>query len=145
VFAALALLGGSSLLVIAHRQLPRITEEQYTMIQVGMTHEEVEAVLGCPPGNYTTREDFLPIDLDMRVYAKEQEESRAPYMEWAAHTNDPPFANGNGPHRQNALAMRVWFDERGTVIHKCRLGIEYTPESPTDPIRRWLRKIGISL
>ncbi len=34
---------------------PRFTEEQCDLLSSGMTKEEVIALLGCPPGDYTTR------------------------------------------------------------------------------------------
>src|SRR5579884_3018992 len=87
---------------------PRITEEQVEKIQVGMTLEQVDAVLGCRPGNYTPRQDFLPIDI--RFYEEEKQVRRASYKEWAADTPDPRYTDGNGPDRQEAIAVRVWFD-----------------------------------
>jgi hypothetical protein len=35
------------------------TEEQRKLIKSGMTEEEVESILGCPPGDYTSDGYFL--------------------------------------------------------------------------------------
>jgi hypothetical protein len=122
---------------------PRITEVQVKMIQVGMTLDEVEAVLGCSPGNYTPRKDFLP--LDMSAYGKEQQNNRAPYKEWAADTPDPRYEDDNGPDRQEAIAVRVWFDEQCRVVDKCRMGYSYTAPSIIGRIRTLIGRIRIWL
>jgi hypothetical protein len=108
---------------------PKITEEQVEMIRVGMLLCEVEAVLGCRPGNYTYRDDFLPID--MRSYPIEQQELQLPFKEWAADEPEPRYTDANGPDRQEAIAIRVWFDERGRVVDKCRMGHSYTFRTPS--------------
>jgi hypothetical protein len=126
----------SSVLVPLRVRTPRITEAQVEMIQVGMTLAEVEAVVGCRPGNYTPRKDFLPID--MGSDSKERPYHRAPYKEWAADTPDPRYEDDNGPNRQEAIAVRVWFDEQGTVVDKYRMGYSYTPPSIFARIRIWL-------
>jgi hypothetical protein len=108
---------------------PKITEEQVELIQVGMSLHEVEAILDCRPGNYTYRDDFLPID--MEAYSKEQQERKANFKEWAADTPDPQYTDDNGPNRQEAIAVRVWFDADGKVIDKCRMGYSYTWRQPT--------------
>src|SRR5262245_61624276 len=38
---------------------PRITTEFCDEIQVGMTEEQVEEILGCPPGNYSSPMPWL--------------------------------------------------------------------------------------
>jgi hypothetical protein len=104
--AGLAVVGIlASVLVPLRVRTPRITEAQVEMIRVGMTLDEVEAVLGCCPGNYTPRRDFLPID--MGAYGEEQQNNRAPYKEWAADTPDPRYEDDNGPNRQEAISVRV--------------------------------------
>src|SRR5262245_13541972 len=106
-----------------------ISEEQVASIKVGMTLSEVEAILGCRPGNYTYRNDFLPIN--MSFYAKEQQDNKALFREWAADMPVPRYTDGNGPNRQDAIAVRVWFDEHGKVIDKCRMGYSYTFRQPS--------------
>lgn len=92
------------------------------MIQVGMSLEQVEKILGCKAGNYAYSM-LLPID--MTHYSEEQQNNPAPYREWAADTSEEPYENANGPNRRSALAVRVWFDHSGRVIDKCRMGYEY--------------------
>ena len=118
---------------------PRISEEQITKIQIGMTLDEVEGVLGCRPGNYTPRSHFLPIMM-MKFYHRKQHEHRAPFKEWAADLPEPRYEDDNGLNRQNAVAVRVWFDEHGKVIDKCRMGYAYTPppSSILERINKWL-------
>ncbi len=50
---------------LERRDKPTITEAQVEMIQIGMSLNDVEAILGCPPDNYTCMEDedYLPIQL----------------------------------------------------------------------------------
>ena len=119
VLVALALLPGR----------PRLTEEQFDMIDLGMTLEKVEEILRCKPGDYSASGRLLPID--MRAYGVEQQERREPYKEWAADYPEPPHENANGPYRQDAVAIRIWFDKDNKVIDKCRMGFEYTLPSPS--------------
>jgi hypothetical protein len=60
--ALLALVGLSGgLLVLLTHPRHRINQESYERIKEGMTLEEVEAILGGPPGNYTRgRYGMLP-------------------------------------------------------------------------------------
>src|SRR4051812_8749026 len=56
----LSLLGGLVVLSVAcgywlTRPTPRVTEESFAEIQPGMTIEQVEAIIGGPPGNYSGR------------------------------------------------------------------------------------------
>jgi hypothetical protein len=117
---------------------PRITEEQVASIHVGMSLQEVEHLLGCQPGNYTCRTDFLPLNMDFA--SEEQRERKEIFQEWAADTCDPLYTDANGPNRQEALAIRVWFDEQGKVIDKHRMGIAYTLRPPTlwDRLNAWI-------
>jgi hypothetical protein len=118
-----------------HGHVPRFTEDQYRKIHVGMTRDEVETLLGCPPGDYAQGRDLLPIDIGMY----EPVIPSAPYLEWVADTTDEPYADANGPHRQDALGIRVWFDDEGRVIDKYRMGYGYSPSSP---LRKALRSLG---
>lgn len=128
----------TAVFLLLRTETPTISEEQVASIQVGMSLNDVEAILGCPPGNYTCRNDFLPID--MRFYATEQQEIQAPFKEWAADTPEPRYTDANGPNRQEAIAVRVWFDEHDKVIDKCRMGISYTfhPPFSWDRLKRFL-------
>ena len=120
------------------RERPRLTEEQFGRVQLGMTLMEVEEVLGCKPDDYSLSGALLPID--MRNYGGEQQRRTEPYKEWAGDYPDPPHENDNGLNRQDAVAIRVWFDEKGKVIDKRRMGYEYTIPSLSTRIKRvWFR------
>jgi hypothetical protein len=126
------------MLIVLSRERPRVTEEQYDAIQVGMTLVEVEEILGCAPGDYSLSGRLLP--LNMQFQGEERQGRADAYKEWAGDYPDPPHENANGPNRQDAVAIRVWFDEEGKVIDKCRMGHEYTIPSLTTRIERsWLR------
>jgi hypothetical protein len=125
-FACLVL--GISLLLPGR---PRLTEEQYDSIQLSMTLKEVEAILGCKPGDYSLDGRLLPIDV-----GEQRRRRTEPYKEWAADYPEPPHENGNGPNRQDAVAIRVWFDEEGKAIDKYRMGYEYTIPSLITRIKR---------
>lgn len=131
-FAALVLIVPSLL-----RERPRLTEEQFDRIQIGMTLMEVEEILGCEPGDYSLSGGLLPIDM---YFYSEKQRYTEPYKEWAADYPEPPHENGNGPNRQDAVAIRVWFNDEGKVSDKCRMGHEYTIPSLTTRIKRvWFR------
>src|SRR5262249_11881164 len=55
--AAFALLGaiGALWLFRSMNAKPAFTQEVSANIKSGMTEQEVEAIVGCPPGDYTTR------------------------------------------------------------------------------------------
>jgi len=123
------------------KEAPKLTHYQVERIEVGMTREDVEAIFGCQPGNYTYTDDGLPPQVDMRFYAKEQE-IQAPFKEWAADQPEPSFTDPNGAYRQEAIAVRVWFNEQGKVIDKCIMGYSYAcrAPSPSDYLRRLLHR-----
>jgi hypothetical protein len=125
-------------IIWGNHETPRFVEDQYDRIAIGMTFAEVEQIFGCPPGNYAKKRDLLPIN--MSAYGEEKRTSRAMYREWAADTTDPLYTDGNGPNRRDALAVRVWFDDGGKVIDKCRMGYAYTQSSFFQKI---LRSVGL--
>lgn len=114
---------------------PRLSEEQFESIQVGQTLADVEDILGCKPGDYSAAE-FALIPLDMQFQAEEKQERRESYCEWAADYPTSAPENANDPSRQRALAIRVWFDEDGKVIDKCRMGYDYAIPSTASRVMR---------
>jgi hypothetical protein len=106
------------------------------MIQVGMTLADVESVLGCAPGDYSLLANGC-IPVDLQFFAKEQQDRQERYQEWGADTPSPRYEDGNGPNRQDALGIRVWFDANGKVIDKCRMSYGYTAPSIATQIKRW--------
>jgi hypothetical protein len=113
---------------------PRITEEQFDQIQVGMTLSEVETVLGCRPGNHTYHHGVPNIDTKQR----EQD-----FKEWAADTKEPRHPDAIGSQGREAVVMKVWFDANGRVMDKRSMGYAYTYNPPfiVYQFRRLLRTI----
>jgi hypothetical protein len=113
---------------------PKITEEQFDKIQVGMTLAEVEAVLGCRPGNHTCHHAVPNIDTNQR----EQD-----FKEWAADTREPRHPDAIGSQGHEAVVVKVWFDTNGRVMDKRSMGYAYTynPSFIVYQFRRLLRKI----
>src|SRR4051794_40205069 len=106
VVAGMAAFGGLVLGVLAILPgRPRLTGEQYAMIQDGMSLKGVETVLGCTPGDYSLDGGLIPDVLEFTL--REQKERSIFHKDWAA--DSPPHENEIG--HQNALAIRVWFDE----------------------------------
>jgi hypothetical protein len=65
LFAALLILLVCAIvaLTIFHFSRPTgVTLFGYARVSLGMTSEEVEAVIGVPPGNYSSREDIKIVD-----------------------------------------------------------------------------------
>jgi hypothetical protein len=84
---------------------PGVTQANYERIQEGRTLQEVESLLGGPPGNY----------------------SRIPDKEAGLWTIDPSrpdlnrqFFIGREVWIGNELAVAVWFDDQGRVARKER-------------------------
>jgi hypothetical protein len=50
---------------------PAVSRQQCEQLKEGMTRQEVEAVIGGPPGDYTTRE-YMPLPLGIRYCQHEQ-------------------------------------------------------------------------
>src|SRR6516165_10504661 len=138
----ISLAGGMLIAVIVWLWLvtPRISEEQVEMIQVGMSLGEVEAILGCRPGNYTDNSDLLPIEMD--PYSLHQQQRRKSFKEWATYLPEQPtHTDSMGRILRDSIGVRVWFDEHGKVIDKCRMGYTYHFRSISDRLREWLERV----
>jgi hypothetical protein len=123
------------------RSTPKITEDQVKRIQPGMTLTEVNAILGCRPGNYTWEERFLPLGGTGQSLELQNGKDRCKV--WAADKPEPRYTDASGPDRQDAIVVRVWFDENGRVVGCVVWGSDtYSPPSFRDHIRRLLRLIG---
>jgi len=124
-------LGGSVVLLalvalaffLARDSKVHFTQRQCNRIQAGMTRQEVEAVLGMPPGNYRTR-----------PFTDGQDGAIAGCL-FVALQGKQPIGFWLG----DAGAIVVWFDERGIVTDK-----DYCPakrpedQSVIDRLRAWL-------
>src|SRR5262245_54377140 len=75
-------LAGLAVAWLRPRPMPKFTKEQFDKIQVGMTLAEVEAVLGCKPGNHTNDEDLLSF------VSRDQTHK---YIDWAADEPKPRY------------------------------------------------------
>jgi len=117
------------------RTPPKITDEQFDKIQVGMTLAEVNAVLSCTPGNHTCQ----------RVFGCEPdtEHEDDQCKEWIADKPEPRYSDQDGPDRQDAISIIVWFDRSGAVVDKLRTPISYPycPPSTWEEFRRLVRTI----
>lgn len=134
--AIFLLLIASSLVSLLCPARPRIIPEQIRLIKTGMTLQEVERVLGCKPGYYARLNDLPPIE----TFGIDEDLRQSPaYWEWFADTRKPRCEDEYGPNRQEAVTVRVWFNERGEVIDRCSNRLIYTPPSITDRIRKWFR------
>ena len=104
VLAGLAVMTVASVVVLWPRPPSRITRENHSVIQHGMSRREVESILG-PPGDYTTG-PTRPIF----VYARLTPD-HTPWVEWNA----------------DKASIKVCFGDNGTVRYT-----EYTPLSRQD-------------
>ncbi len=118
---ALALLAIGVGIYLCLPKSPRFTEDQYERIQLGMTLAEVEAVLGCPPGNYA------PVDLVSMARGKQ------PRTDWAADVPEPLFND-----QQRALCIHVLFDADGKVKEKHCTRMTYFPPTLLERLRAWV-------
>jgi hypothetical protein len=71
------------------------------------------------------------------------QEQKDLFKEWATDKPESRYTDASGPNRQNAIAIRVWFDENGEVADKCKIDISYTccPPSVLDHIKRLVKTI----
>ncbi|HMF15961.1 MAG TPA: hypothetical protein VKE98_02090 [Gemmataceae bacterium] len=75
----LAVFWGARLLTPRHR----INRESLEKIQVGMTLEEVEAILGVPPGDYATKEIGIAwVGEEGAIHVMLNPEGRVSYLAW---------------------------------------------------------------
>jgi hypothetical protein len=110
---------------------PRFTEEQFERIHNGMTKAEVEAVLGCPPENYSGDKYLLIL---LEVESGPRRLAAASNCEWAADKPDWKW----GQSEQAALGIRTWFDGDGRVIGKQQLNYIYKWPTLLERLRAWV-------
>jgi hypothetical protein len=125
---ALAIVAAGVGIYLCLPQAPRFTEDQFERIQIGMTQAEVEAVLGCGPGNYSDNV-FLLILMDLQT-AK----PRASYAfdrQWAC---DLPGWNWQRSE-QPALGICIRFNADGRVIDKEQVTLLYPPPTLLERLR----------
>ena len=121
----------SGVFLLLRRDKPTITEEQVQKIQAGMSLNDVEAILGWSPGNYSRTDDPLPIEF--------WERPGRTYRDWIADTPETQHTDSIGFDWQEVIIVRVWFDEQGKVIDKASSSTIYTPPSIWDRIRGFLK------
>jgi hypothetical protein len=109
-----------------------ITRENAAKIQVGMTLEEVEAILGGPARDETTG----PVVPDMRRDTAEQENA-ADLAEAYIHMYQKIHAKSGGVWQSDDVLIYVRLHDGWITgshhIHVCR-----EHESPIEIVRRWL-------
>jgi hypothetical protein len=97
------------------RQTESIDQGTFNRIQDGMTKDEVEKLLGLPPGEWITQR----VELDSDHYYGFPH----PYIEWTG----------------NYGRIRVWFDKRERVERKEFIGTHALQPTFEDRIIRWFR------
>jgi hypothetical protein len=115
------IIGGAVLLTVAtvigqvipRPRRPQVSREQFEKIKEGMSREEVEAIIGGPPGDYTTGQYYV-----------------------VAIT--PTYVGGESWVGDGGL-IRVWFDETGQAdeTHYFEIDLLLDP-SVMDRVRAWL-------
>jgi len=118
--AAVLLAGYATLWLTAPRH--RITKESYDAIQIGMTEQEVEAVLGARAGVHTSRCDTGSYGI--------------------GRCGDPMLGKDIKAGKEwvtEAVSVYIFFDENGRVARKCSgTGVAHENESFLCKVRRWL-------
>ncbi len=90
-----------------------VNRANFERIQVGMTQAEVEAILGCPPGDYATV-DYLPEFCGFMILGA---------TVWVSNDGD----------------VRVWFDNEGRVEQAYFFELLVRrPPSLLDRVRAWV-------
>jgi hypothetical protein len=82
--------------LLARRTGPNVDKAHFNRIAKGMRPDEVEAILGKPPGPYTMRQAWV---------------GSPPPPWWDTETEKEEWARDDG-------LVRVWFDDNGTVSEK---------------------------
>jgi hypothetical protein len=88
---------------------PRISEVSYEQIEVGMTHADVDAIIGVPMGDYGSAESFHIIDL---VEARETDRVRCVTWTGPSHMISVYFHSSDdrvvGKHLAEAVQVPWW-------------------------------------
>jgi hypothetical protein len=137
--AMLAAAGGVALVTLDRR--PRITSEQCERVHIGMTLEEVVAILGVPPGDYSYSETVEVFD---RTFFGELDQDYASVRTWVADS-ETPRRLPDGQRRHAALVIRVRIDSEGKVIGKRARSASYGDPPVSYKIKRWLDSVRAKL
>jgi hypothetical protein len=80
----------------------------YARVRLGMTPEEVESVIGVPPGNYSSRKDITMVD------------------HWASDWHAGKPGDGKQETRySDSGCLRLSYDSDGKVVYKEWLGMAH--------------------
>jgi hypothetical protein len=131
VFIALAIIAIGVGIYLCWPRSPRFTEEQFARIHNGMTLAEVEAVLGCPPGNYSADGQLLIL---VEIETAKPGQVAAFGRQWAC---DLPGGNRK-LNEQPALGVSVHFNADGRVTDKDRVFYMYIPPTLLERLRTWM-------
>lgn len=125
ILALFAGAGGSLVLWKLFAPKHRINQEGYEKIKVGMSQDEVEAILLVPPGNYTGNPEFDKKTFRFFFVKKHKEDfGNKPIqeLEWLARE----------------YAILVFFDNTGQAVLKYSTPMIPEEASLLEKIRRWI-------
>ena len=105
------------------RPHPRINEESFNAIQVGMTEQEVVAIIGAPAGNYGLGRAEEGDVFAVAAIMLELDHSTGPKKDWF------------GPEK----GIRIGSDLEGKVMTKRLYGVWREYDSPLDMVCVWCR------
>src|SRR5262245_40711012 len=121
------------------RPHPQITEENFRKIKHGMTQQEVESILGGPPGDYASGIQYHCMSCQGSTCSLFDNDRHG----WKAIPPEqiqPYFPNGRITIWRGAeIAIGVEFDGNGTVF-SMGIGLGWAPPEPPilERIRDWL-------
>jgi hypothetical protein len=134
LFAALAALGVASTVAFLWPR-PRVTKESYERIKLGMTRPEVEALLGGPPGDYTSGPRR---PTDDKFVQDVREDVREIWLRPGGTMLLPRHERWQG----DAGDLGVSFDPAGRALEKYFLPYEREKQTPLDYLlRSWKRLV----
>jgi hypothetical protein len=110
----------ASVLLIRPVSPLRIAREDFNRIRRGMNYEEVEAIMGCPPGNYTTGET------DVAKTALDWDDSE----DVDASANEGEHSVYFGDWCTDTASLSVVLDASGKVIYRAYLPIRKVSDNP---------------
>jgi hypothetical protein len=134
------------------KETPRFGPERFACLTIGMTQDEVEAVLGCPPGDYRPK-SWRSVSMFDRWGMSDLRASRGRTCQDLREAEDQAFKARLQAGKPDQLptwtnrqrweaedfGIDVVFGSGGTAIH-CSLWELYPPRPPEDPywiFRHW--------
>lgn len=133
--AGLALVGG---IVAWWVSLSRtaITRANYLQIQVGMTHQQVEEVLGGPSRDEMGGAELTTVQLIQEDGSRGEEMPGEPLRRWSRFRSEG-FDRPPQIWISNQALVRLEFDRANRVANKTGMDLEYAPLPLFTRLRRW--------